>query len=316
MKLSKSIWIAISVVMLTIAAMASLYLYHRPKPEVPSGPETIRLPLTRSLMYYIGFLPATNHWWMTTNVIPTDPMTVRMVERQLAILAQSLEASRHASPLAEAVASNYSGFFASVYDHGHATVVGTNAASRKDHTNQQEICFFAKSDYRRETFASCMYYDKATRTLMVAGIDWPEPFLSAVLMSELGHAMRYPSPLHYKMKSPEWLAEQLEMHALEADVLNYRTSGKYYAAIERMVDRRMSVKSITNPRDFIESIFLADLKELDVVIGAFDRDRPMRDMSVAQHYITLTSHFIDRKRLPDADKQKSDYYRYVTVGWD
>jgi hypothetical protein len=111
------------------------------------------------------------------------------------------------------------------------------------------------------------------------------------------------------MHSYGWFREEIQMHELQASVLNYETTNSYFKCLDRVTAR---YPTATTPSLLLAQLTPGDLAEMDELAGTKHMSSNIRGASVAEHIALLGFRMIDKKG--GSMDEKIDHYRWI-VGY-
>jgi hypothetical protein len=135
-----------------------------------------------------------------------------------------------------------------------------------------EICFVAKKQaeaLEKSINAPSILYWRSDWGMFVNAIEMPYSVFAGLLYHELGHGIRHPVSLtgkgYFAPGSDEYVAEEIEMHALETLVFSEASGGNFGKIIDEIVSKNPKALNTT---DVLAGVTLSDLVRLDLSIGA------------------------------------------------
>jgi hypothetical protein len=261
--------------------------------------------LNKTLDHYFDSLPVKEDWWMgetlPANLEAADALAYAVTNVQLA-----LENTKHTNPLTEEIAKTFPQFVTSIYRQGISAITVRGHMTPEFLENKLEICFVSGREFRDDKLPAALYFREDWNAVMMAAVRWPEPFFSAVLFHELGHALRHKARSSSPEDQTKWLAEEVEMHELEGEILNARTGGKYFEALDRIIAKNRSCR---DTHELLAEFRTKDLFELDRIIGLEKQGILIRNSSCAEHAALLGFRYIDKIKGLSSDKIA--HYRWI-----
>lgn len=113
--------------------------------------------------------------------------------------------------------------------------------------------------------------------------------------------------------SDSWIDEEIIMHELEGNILNYLTKDAYYEAIDKIV-KRIPISN-WQPNFVLNALTLNDLLFLDKILDCQNVCQEVAEITLPQIIITIGMRAIDQGVL-NFDKPgknpKIEYYRFIT----
>lgn len=176
-----------------------------------------------------------------------------------------------------------------------------------------EICLFdskARNDPRNQF--TLISFNPAFNAMMIAGIDFKEPWFSAFFLHEMYHVRKFREDAESSKKNQYgtdlWISEEVEAHLLETKILDSATKGKYLQAVKTIIDKRESYR---DPDMLPSSLTIEELNSLDALFPASSKDES--SFRLAQYIVTIGFTWLE-KRFSGSELQKKqiDYYRSVT----
>lgn len=277
-----------------------------PYPTVSSV--ALRKMLQTNCGAYLDSLPVTDGWWLIETPPPNDINLAYSLETALTNVQNAILRMKGASPLADEIANTYQNFFMTVYMSNTSvhTYAGIRKVSLEDLRSKQEICFIPREEFGRHKFVSILSYSPHRKAVMVGCVDFSEPFFSGVLSHELGHAYRHRQGTNHIPHTIGQHLEEVEMHELEAKVMDRQTKGAYSGLLKQIVSKYPDAKT---PEELLASVSPQDFIALDKVIGLEFSPFNVRSLACMEHMSMLGFVYIDRKSGSVEDKVK--HYRWL-----
>ncbi|MCX6716006.1 MAG: hypothetical protein NT077_03235 [Candidatus Taylorbacteria bacterium] len=235
--------------------------------------------------------------WLPTAPEPSHELIVSL-EQATRNVQNATRRAVGSSRLADEIATAFTTFFPTLFVNGKAIAFACEESDQTRFKQSREICFIPKSEFARMNNPA-LYYRYDWRTVMMAGIGWPEPFFTAVTMHELGHALRHNNGVNMKMFSPEWISEEVDMHELETSVIDHLTAGRYTQKIRRICSQYPKAQSAI---ELMTMISASDLIELDEITDTSKSGRTVRGTACAQYVLTLGFQFVVQHKGTSQDK--------------
>ncbi len=262
--------------------------------------------LAVTLKRYMQDCPNKNDWWMSDIEGSPENEYLRM---RLAYtnVQNAIFSIRNINPLCKEISSTFSNIVISRYgDIGSKRVYARGEIQSENMPNVTEICFISQKYFAIPEFPSFFFYYSTWRSLMIAGVSWPQTCFHGILARELGHALRQKNGSDTDPHSEEWIKEEVEMHELELDVINHETTNSYSREINKILDR---YATRTPTKEILASLTDNDLTQLDRIMGTLSYGKEVRGMSVATHLVSLGFKQIDRQK--GVIKEKIDLYLWI-----
>jgi hypothetical protein len=188
------------------------------------------------------------------------------------------------SPLARQVASHFSRFTVSIWINRSQSmaVVGSVGEVR----NVPEISFVPKSKVAL-TGTDFILYWRSDWGLIMHGVNLPSGVFAAFLFHEMGHGVRHPvSPntIQFAPFSRAYNAEEVEMHILEALVLDRSSHGDYF----KKVNEAIASTASPDVAGVFRALTAEHLLGFDDTLGARSTSQHISGMLYVQHVMTVT----------------------------
>ena len=298
--------LALSLPVLLVLVGLTLFssLSWRP-PPAPSWEERV----AASVQLIQGFAnrKPPDRWWLET--MPD----LASSESQLALMATTdavqakihrlLGQYRSVSALAGEIATVFPQSWVSIYNRGitQALVRGDPTQPFSPSPEAIEICFIPHDQRSHGRHPSHFYYHAAFRGLMLSALEFPDRVMAGLLFHELGHALRHrqgAASATAPSDSEAYAQEEVEMHALEADVFNAVSAGRYYALLDAVVDRPPLA---ADEREAIVKLTASDLAALDEALGASGCGTAVANALTAQYAFSVGLRYVQRN-CPEAER--------------
>ncbi len=163
-------------------------------------------------------------------------------------------------------------FFSSAYDPqvGGTRIVIHNATVAPT-PQGLEIALFGQPRPGDPITANLLSYKQDWRAVVIGGIPWTDKtWFDALLVHELYHALAHKSGkpgATSPQLSKSWTDEEMEAHFLESRVLNAGTGGKYWRALQEIVDSKVSAGA-KDVASFGDKLSWSDLEKVDALFKA------------------------------------------------
>jgi hypothetical protein len=210
-------------------------------------------------------------WWLSD--LPLNPEDGAFVQKMLdreKLVKNTLDRFRKVSPLAEQIHAKFGTFAVSVFLRGNASITIGQVSQIKQ--AGVEICFVAKNEAKlleKSINAPSSLYWRSDWGMFVNAVEMPYSVFAGLLYHELGHGIRHPvshaGKGYFKPGSDEYVAEEIEMHALETLVFSEASGGSFGKIIDEILSRNPKALNTT---DVLAGITLSDLVRFDISIGA------------------------------------------------
>ena len=283
-----------------LSVIAVLLFALRSIPKAPILATESQSRIEKTLQNYF-FSNSNEDWWLIETPPPSKEAAL-FIRVAFTNVQTALKRTEKISPEIDEVVTNFNTFFTSLFDNGFSRVteeMNPNVGTFKG----TEICFFSKKEYVRANFQNLLFYRDDWKAVMIAAVHWPSNLLSAVLIHELGHALDDQKSASTAQKS---LGDEVELHELEARVLDNLTGKRYFPAVDKILRNHRKVRTAVELAGKISS---DDLRRLDESIGAADSGYTIHGTTCALHLITLGSRFIDGKK--GEKYEKVEFYHWV-----
>ncbi len=261
--------------------------------------------------HYMNRHAGESTWWLTDSTTNQFAEMRERIDRQKKVVAEALEKYRNVSPLAKQIAERFSNFSVSLAQGGHTMTItpGTkdSQAIKELQQAKMEVCFVPRTE--KGMHPSSLYYKKEWEAVVIYGIKWPKKVFPALLYHELGHGLASKESWPSSMApdgSRSYASEEVQMHDVEDKVLDAATNGEYHAKLNSLLER-------TKPRDWRSAVYgltLADLKELDNLLGCTNDDAEVANIIAVQYQLSLGFRFIERSAMEKAEQDKAKLALY------
>jgi hypothetical protein len=272
--------------------------------------------LSRVFDSYMSDHPAgTGNWWYKTTVSPEialkslgDDLT-----KNQNLVADAVQKFGSTNQATKEIASAFPAFRTSVYNNGTAVSIGNSTKAITPVEGQQEVCFFAQSDMKGGELPSSLFWNPDWKTLMICGVTYPPKLFPALVLHELGHGLAQRQKRPSSTARPDsdlYIEEEIEIHGIEAAVMDRATNGAYY----QMLDEILARAKPTTWHKAVYAISSADLVRLDRLFGAEKSDKVVAQTLIAQFVISLGLRYVDAS-IPVSERpaMKLELYRQLTA---
>lgn len=258
-------------------------------------------------------------WWLENPQSAGDSEitdVARKTDMETKKIENLLRSYRNASPLAEEMMSAIldNGFkpAVSIFQGGHSLTLSTNNPGKAT-TKSIEFCFIPQGDDK--TVAGNLYYWADWSSLMIKALNWPEKIYAALLYHELGHYYRHKitvsSSATAEYLSTDWTREEVEMHELEAAVMNEASGGKFLRYIDSLTAKG---KGATGLDKCLNNLKGKDFLALDKIMGCENCGLKIIGTLSAQYMFTVGFRYIENQmEASPAEKMrmKIGFYQWV-----
>ena len=312
---SKKRWVLIAL-FVTILAMAFFLLYglnFKDKQEVHADQRFAELRTLNMLQYYINSKTA-DKWWLKAAPTTKDTASVRFAVAMSDTFSKNivaiLEKHRDISPLAAAIADSITKARATIFISGSSMEIRSGMALPSP--DQREVCFIPQDQYAQYRFPAMAHFRSEWRALMIAAIEQPQTVFEGRIMHEAGHALRF---LQGQVSataatySDANTSEEVEMHELEALVLDKETGGAFFKAVDHiLVQSRHAEKS---SQEIILGLVLEDLYALDRSLGVESVTQGVAQELAVDYLMAVAYRHIDTTlQKGDTLRRKIDFYNW------
>lgn len=254
-------------------------------------------------------------WWFTKP--PTIPdgleQAARLIQSRKELIERMVQKYRLTAPLALRIAESFPKFRVSIYAGDHSvSVFGQESKTTLDAKNL-EIAFIPASNAANHP--SSLYYKREWGTVMMMGVEYPEPVFAALFFHEAGHALydqkdHNPSataPIHSNL----WLEEEVIMHELEQQILDAASGRKFSRQLDEIIARFPKAQQTKNFREIILAMTLEDFQALDHSIGC-ERCGPRLAAPLAAEYMLAVAFRVLNQHQTSLG-EKIAAYRWIDV---
>ncbi len=172
------------------------------------------------------------------------------------------------------------------------------------------VVFFPQEDVPYHP--SALWYDKTNNTVFVAAVVWPETVFPAVLIHELYHALQAEqgaASASAPTDSPEYMAEEVAAHNLEAKVMDHATGGEYF----KLMDGFLAERGISDWKEAYKALTKENLMKLDAVFKTSDAGINVLTALVAQHIYVAGMRSIEQSIIDKSERLAAmiEYYQHT-----
>jgi len=237
-----------------------------------------------------------DNWWLLQapkiGVVPTKE-EIQKIDARVAKIEEKFQRYAEVSPLSKRIASQFKELFVSILTEEGVSV--SNSLQKEEVLKQPdiEICFIAANIFRQHPNA--VYYSRQRRSLMIAGVEWPETVFAGMLFHEAGHALfdivDHAPSASANPRSNSYISEEIVMHELEIQVVDAATGGAFLQEIDKIIQRTPA----KTPQDLVYRASLSNWQRLDEIMGATTAGPIVSDINSAQYDIALAFRFIEKR---------------------
>jgi len=298
--------LAIFLLIVTGVASTMIISYSdKPNTSVTAGTVDFRTKLSMNCRAYMQVSKYRDNWWLTETLQP-GPVLLSKTEIALEKVQQAVKESAPSSPLAKNISEAFPSFFVSEFLNGSAVTVKQGQIAIGDIKNSFEICFIPENEFRKGGFPASLFYRGDWNAVMMGGVSWPDTLFRGVLMHELGHAYLRKDGGKLQNFTQKWFEEEVTMHELETKVFDLNTQNRYS---QKILEIAKKYASVSNAEEFVVSVPINELLELDRIIEIQDNGHDVRGAACTQHLMALGFAYIDQKSSSMNDKV--EYYRWI-----
>ncbi len=248
-------------------------------------------------------------WWLALPPQAPDKILIEIASLKEKQIATIINRFADVSPATNSIAKMFPHFRVS-YSTGNSSIqMMMDDPKIPDQPEGFEICFYARQEQNQ--YPASLYYRREWQAVMIAAISWPDKVLPAMLYHELGHALsdrkNRPSA-NATDDSDSWIGEEVEMHTVEADVLNAACAGQYYAQLDAILKR----SEANSPEEAVFKLTIDDLTALDQLLGCEKGGPELASVLLAEHWLILGFRYIDRT-VPKDERQEAKIALYRTL---
>lgn len=252
-------------------------------------------------------------WWLKDSSTDQLGKVAEQIAIRQALIGRTLKRYRYTSPLTKKIADKFSNFVVTLVQNGHTVSVtpghSSEFASRIER-GDLEICFVPQTE--KDQHPSSLYYREEWEAVSIYGIDWPEKVFPGLLYHEMGHGLASKEGWASASASPgseAYIREEVQMHALEDQIMNLASGGSYHAALDKIIQR-------VRPKGWqeaVQGLTLADLRTLDTVLGCSKAGSEIASIICAQYMLSLGMWYIETGPKPqDKTQEQIVLYSYLT----
>ncbi|MDD4333472.1 MAG: hypothetical protein PHT51_05185 [Patescibacteria group bacterium] len=232
---------------------------------------------------YLSKHPNTETWWLK-NVDPRKlDEFLELTQSKTRHLAELVQRFGNVSPLSVRIAKHFKLFHLTVYNHGMSFSI--NKADEMPPEDALEICFVPLDQDKEHP--SAFYYRAEWKALMLSSVECPDPIFAPLLFHELVHALHHLVDKAASATAPPdsdlYVAEEIEAHELEAEILNAATNNRFYRHIDELLKR-------SGAHNFQEAIFAVtakDLEKIDAITGGNTCSQKIASLAISQYLAVI-----------------------------
>lgn len=250
-------------------------------------------------------------WWLAENPQATAE-TFRVFEEKMHEVSVILEAYKDASPEVLKLSERFREFKPGFVLNGTSVYINRPDGSPPYPPEILTVSFLTK-DQAKARGAFTPMYDGQYDMLSIPAVRIPPRVYAAVLIHELGHALRHNrhdhgAPKPHKTDSDPYIREEVEMHELGGLILDKSSDGWYYKHLDSVLSRAAKARGF---RSALAKITTQDLVDLDKMFECTNADIPSRLIST-QFALDVGFRFCDQQGL--GMPGKIEVYRWFTSG--
>lgn len=173
-----------------------------------------------------------------------------------------------------------------------------------------KLLFLPGDQLMGDEHPSSVYYEHRFGAVMIAALRWPEPVIAGLAFHELGHALRHSqgaTSATAPANSDWFIAEEVEMHELETEVLDAATAKGYTKWLDKVLARNPDV----SPLSLMYRVTMAEWQELDTLLRSNRCGRYVASHVISQATVALAFRSIDQRSAGSA-REKIKAYRQIT----
>jgi hypothetical protein len=305
-----------TVLAIVVALCGLWFLLNRPTnapTSVDSSSDSRREPEKDAYEHLIeGYVKSAppSTWWMNKALSAGDLETQRTLLDKLFMtkkhdIERAIRTCRAVNPTTEQIFRTFSGNIAAGVTYGE-NAVAPSVLRRKAKVLVLYFPFEERGYHHGVLQFEPPKPPSEQGTVTIAALKMPENMFIASLIHELGHALQG----NRDASDDAFVDEELAMHQLEDDVLDYLSKRQYKKVQGNILERRTAASW----REFLRSVQVDDLHALDQAIGVKGLSYDVADTQMS-HYITqLASRFIERQGGSESDIQteKRAMYRALS----
>ncbi len=288
---------------------------------------TVAQKMTELLTAYEALHPQPDHFWLTGGdqlMLIGAPAYNKLLQTWKADAIAGLRRNMEAHPLMHDLMSEFPDFrITEVVRQGNsygsrAVFPGKIEGNIEQFMQEQgkflEVALIPEQNWDHSAFPSCLYYNKGWGAVMVVGVDIPATFGTALLAHELGHALRHRQGAGSATAHPStdlFIGEEVEMHVLEHEVLNFAVQGKFNQLLDRIIARAANKQDMNQ---VIKSVTAEDLKAYDQLFGLESAGKEIASLALGQFLLSLGFRMIDGyiTEPQAAHAEKIRFYRWIS----
>ncbi|MEK7124904.1 MAG: helix-turn-helix domain-containing protein [Patescibacteria group bacterium] len=175
-----------------------------------------------------------------------------------------------------------------------------------------EVVFYPRSHAQHPRLkGQHLLYDNLWRVCIMAMLDYPDrTWRDAAFIHELWHAKRDrdgAASAHAPPLSDSWISEELEAHALQAQVMNIGTASKY----RKLLEQTVSHAPARTVHDFLTTVPPTTFRMLDTLF-----QQPMRgeaEFRTAQYVLNLGVAWLEHHQKNQARQEQEKIALYRSI---
>lgn len=263
--------------------------------------------------YHLRHSQYDDRWWLRFDPkTPSDFALVKKKANEVSVLIQQLAST---SEMASRIAVQ---FQKPIYEFRQGDKISPLTFDFMDRQNKSERSIavgpgqfpliFLPQD-RTNVLQDSFAFEYRT-VLFVRTVECPKAIYVGLLLHELGHLSKSRERIDRKLPdlvddSPEEIAEEIEMYQFGHQIINAATDNLYNQKMGEIVNRIRP----NDWRDLLPQITIADLVELDRVVGAEKYGCYIGDLVGGTHLINIALAVCGQNQL-----EKERVYRYLVMG--
>jgi len=264
--------------------------------------KSIRLILTTLDSYYQSTASKkSDTWWLETAPLP-GAESFTLLEARKNKIETMIRESERISDLTKVLSSRFRSVGLGLMVNGEPRQLNKVGSVPTSPTNRIDICIIPK-DGPTIHGSAMPYWDPRRELLMIPAINCPDPILKEILFHELGHASRHNAldgNPYYPPTSEAYAAEEVEMHELGGQILDFESKGLYLKRIREVVVRAKNLRSFEKAIGQLNS---KDLAYIDALFGCTDLAIPSFQLS-SQALLQVGFAWCDEHHLGPKEKIK------------
>jgi hypothetical protein len=278
--------------------------------------------LTALRATYLGFHNQPDQWWLEKAEVAEGfargeyQLAFRdFANRNKVTIRTILEQHKDVNSLSRRIADRFSDFMISIridLEHALAMTPPSSALSDDPKKRLVQICFIPEDQFQFPNVdPSPLYFSDGSNVVFLASLHWPGKVLPSILFHELGHALYF---LEGDREALTEVEEEVVMHELEGEIMNYTSGGRYFQKLDEVIGRNPVLSSWGKT---MEQITLDDLRELDGVFDSTDCTNLIARLLVSNYFRHLAFRSIDYafSDPEERGRMKCNAYRGLTGRW-